>query len=60
MWPCQGWVSKNDPDVIAARASPHGGEHGGRLLDHLEVDVKHNGTSHFTELLEPVDLTALW
>ncbi len=25
-------------------------EHGGRLLDHLEVDVKHNETSHFTEL----------
>jgi predicted transposase YbfD/YdcC len=31
-------------------------EHGGRLLDHLEVGVKHNETSHFTELLEPVDL----
>ena len=31
-------------------------EHGGRLLDHLKVDVKHNETSHFTELLEPVDL----
>jgi predicted transposase YbfD/YdcC len=31
-------------------------EHGGRLLDHLEVDVKHNETSHFTALLEPVDL----
>jgi predicted transposase YbfD/YdcC len=31
-------------------------EHGGRLLDHLEVDVKHNETSHFTELLEPLDL----
>jgi len=31
-------------------------EHGGHLLDHLEVDVKHNETSHFTELLEPVDL----
>ena len=31
-------------------------EHGGRLLDHLEVDVKHNETSHFTGLLEPVDL----
>jgi predicted transposase YbfD/YdcC len=30
--------------------------HGGRLLDHLEVDVKHNETSHFTELLEPLDL----
>jgi predicted transposase YbfD/YdcC len=31
-------------------------EHGGHLLDHLEVDVKHNETSHFTELLDPVDL----
>jgi predicted transposase YbfD/YdcC len=31
-------------------------EHGGHLLDHLEVDIKHNETSHFTELLEPVDL----
>ena len=31
-------------------------EHGGRLLDHREVAVKHNETSHFTELLEPVDL----
>jgi predicted transposase YbfD/YdcC len=31
-------------------------EHGGRLLDHLEVDVKHNETSYFTELLEPMDL----
>jgi predicted transposase YbfD/YdcC len=31
-------------------------EHGGRLLDHLEVDVKHNETSHFAELLGPVDL----
>jgi predicted transposase YbfD/YdcC len=31
-------------------------EHGGRLLDHLEVGVKHNETSHFTQLLEPVDL----
>jgi predicted transposase YbfD/YdcC len=31
-------------------------EHGGRLLDHLEVDVKHNETSHFTALLGPVDL----
>jgi hypothetical protein len=26
-------------------------EHGRRLLDHLEVDVKHNETSHFTALL---------
>ena len=31
-------------------------EHGGHLLDHLEVDVKHNETSHFTGLLGPVDL----
>ena len=31
-------------------------EHGGRLLDHLEVDVKHNETSYFTELLGPADL----
>jgi hypothetical protein len=31
-------------------------EHGGRLPGHLGVDVKHNETSHFTELLEPLDL----
>jgi hypothetical protein len=31
-------------------------EHGGHLLDHLEVDVKHNETSYFTELLGPLDL----
>jgi predicted transposase YbfD/YdcC len=31
-------------------------EHGGHLLDHLEVGVKHNETSHFTELLAPLDL----
>jgi predicted transposase YbfD/YdcC len=31
-------------------------EHGGHLLDHLEVGAKHNETSHFTELLEPLDL----
>jgi predicted transposase YbfD/YdcC len=31
-------------------------EHGGHLLDHLEVDVKHNETSHFTALLAPLDL----
>jgi predicted transposase YbfD/YdcC len=31
-------------------------EHGGHLLDHLEVDIKHNETSHFTELLQPLDL----
>jgi predicted transposase YbfD/YdcC len=33
-------------------------EHGGRLLDHLEVDVKHNETSHFTALLQPLDLAS--
>jgi predicted transposase YbfD/YdcC len=31
-------------------------EHGGQLLDHLEVDVKHNETSHLTDLLKPMDL----
>src|SRR5437016_1499523 len=31
-------------------------EHGGYLLDHLEVGAKHNETSHFTELLEHLDL----
>ena len=31
-------------------------EHGGHLLDHLEVGVKHNETSHFRELLGPLDL----
>jgi predicted transposase YbfD/YdcC len=30
--------------------------HGGHLLDHLEVGIKHNETSHFSELLEPLDL----
>jgi hypothetical protein len=30
--------------------------HGGHPLDHLEVGAGHNETSHFTELLEPVDL----
>ena len=34
-------------------------EHGGRLLDHLEVGVKHNETSHFTELLGPLDLAGV-
>ena len=34
-------------------------EHSGNLLDHLEIDVKHNGTSHFTELLEPMDLNGV-
>src|SRR5438094_941227 len=31
-------------------------EHGGRLLDHLEVGIKHNETSYFAELLGPLDL----
>ena len=31
-------------------------EHGGRLLDHLEIDAKHNETSHFAELLGSLDL----
>src|SRR5204863_7792030 len=31
-------------------------EHGGRLLDHLEVGVKHNETSHFTGLLASLAL----
>jgi DDE_Tnp_1-associated len=38
---------------------PGAAEHGGRLLDHLEVDVKHNETSHFTELLAPLDLAGV-
>jgi hypothetical protein len=35
-------------------------EHGGRLLDHLEVEVKHNETSHFTALLQPWTWPAPW
>jgi predicted transposase YbfD/YdcC len=31
--------------------------HAGRFLDQVEVDVKHNETSHFTDLLAPADLT---
>ncbi len=31
--------------------------HAGRFLDHVEVDVKHNETSHFTDLLAGLDLT---
>jgi hypothetical protein len=31
-------------------------EHGGHLLDHLEAGARHNETSHFTALLEPLDL----
>jgi predicted transposase YbfD/YdcC len=33
-------------------------QHGGRLLNHCEVDVKHNETSHFTALLQPLDLAS--
>jgi predicted transposase YbfD/YdcC len=35
---------------------PGAAEHGGRLLDHVEVDVRHNETSHFTELPGSLDL----
>ena len=35
---------------------PGAAGHGGHLLDHLEVSAKHNETSHFTELLGPLDL----
>jgi predicted transposase YbfD/YdcC len=31
-------------------------DHGGHMPDHLVVGVKHNETSHFTQLLEPLDL----
>ena len=34
-------------------------EHGGNLIDHLEIDVKHNETSHFVELLEPLQLASV-
>jgi predicted transposase YbfD/YdcC len=34
-------------------------EHAGGLLDQVEVDVKHNETSHFTDLLTPLDLTGV-
>ncbi len=33
-------------------------EHAGRFLDQVEVDVKHNETSHLRDLLAPLDLTA--
>jgi hypothetical protein len=43
--------------LMAWRAQGKGvAEHGGRLLDHPEVDVKHSETSYFTALLEPLDL----
>jgi predicted transposase YbfD/YdcC len=31
-------------------------EHAGRFLDQVEVDVKHNETSHLSDLLAPLDL----
>jgi len=35
-------------------------DHGtGHLLDHVEVDVKHNETTHFTQLLAELDLTSV-
>jgi predicted transposase YbfD/YdcC len=34
-------------------------EHGGPLLDHPEVDVKHNETTDLLDLLEPLDLTGV-
>jgi predicted transposase YbfD/YdcC len=49
---CRGARRRNGTRVHL----PGAAEHGGRLLDHLEVDVKHNETSHFTELLGPLDL----
>jgi hypothetical protein len=33
-------------------------EHGGCLLDHVEVYVRHNETSRFTELPGPADLAS--
>jgi predicted transposase YbfD/YdcC len=37
----------------------HGtGPHGGRLLDHVEVDAKHNEVTHFTGLLAELDLSS--
>ena len=35
-------------------------EHGGRLLDHLEVDARHNQTSHFTGLPDRRTWPAPW
>jgi hypothetical protein len=54
------WTAR--PPASARRADGAKGcllgvaEHGGHLLDHLEVDVKRNETSRLTELLEPLDL----
>jgi predicted transposase YbfD/YdcC len=49
---CRGARRSNGTRVHLLGAA----EHGGRLLDHRQVDAKHNETSHFTELLAPVDL----
>ena len=35
-------------------------EHGGRLLDHLEVGIKHNETSHFTPCWSPWTWPTPW
>jgi predicted transposase YbfD/YdcC len=51
-----GKTSRGARRADGTRVHLLGAEHGGHLLDHLEVDVKHNETSHFTGLLEPVDL----
>ena len=40
--------------IVACR-----GTRGRVRLDHLEIDVKHNETSHFTELLDPMDLNGV-
>jgi hypothetical protein len=57
---CYQWralVRSGEHQQSAGRPrTPAVAEHGGYLLDHLEVDVKHNETSHLTELLELLDL----
>ena len=58
-WPWTGRPAAAPAALTApgsTSGSPTVAEHGGHLLDHLEVDVKHNETSHFTELLQPLDL----
>ena len=52
-----GKTSRGARRADGTRVHPLGvAEHGGHLLDHLEVDAKHHETSHFTALLEPLDL----
>jgi predicted transposase YbfD/YdcC len=51
-----GKTSRGARRADGTRVHLLGAEHSGRLLDHLEVDVKHNEISHFTELLEPLNL----